>query len=195
MITMFSFNLKMEKIKTKEEIESGQKKKKMIVSLFLLGLLVLSTLGYALLYNPSSSQDNQENQADNNAYAIDSQGRYVLNLQGQSFSFANPPESAQEVPVNIMLNINNYKDKAVFLVSNDSLINSEIYTNLGGFAERVQLACYGSCELNLPEKNCTDMLIILNSSLNNKVYQQDNCVFIEGDLLAVDAFLYRILGR
>lgn len=205
----------MEKIKTKEEIEARDKRKKIILSVFILGLLVFSTLGYALLYSPSqsgqeksdgNSKNNQDNQNSGIEYV---NGRYVLDFNGNKFSFVYSPELAAEVPVNVALNANSYNNKIVFIASNDSLINSEIASVLGSFSERMQQACYGKCEANLPEKNCTDYLIVLNSDVFNssvfnstdsdsgdlgKVYQQDNCVFIEGDLLTADAFLYKILG-
>jgi regulator of sigma D len=56
----------------------------------------------------------------------------------------------------------------------------------------MQEACYGSCERNLPEKNCTENIIIFKDSKENSVTQQDKCVFIEGDLRTVDAYIYKL---
>jgi hypothetical protein len=37
-------------------------------------------------------------------------------------------------------------------------------------------------------------MIVWQKGAENKVYQKDNCVFIEGDMKAADAFLYKIFG-
>src|SRR3989344_1756426 len=71
---------------------------------------------------------------------------------------------------------------------------NEIASTLGIYSQRIQLVCYGSCEQDLPEKDCSEEIIVFKDSQENKVYQEENCIFIEGDIKAVDAFLYKILG-
>ena len=71
-------------------------------------------------------------------------------------------------------------------------MRDEISLSLGRYTGRIQEACYGKCDKDLPEKDCTQNLIVWKDSAENKVYSQGKCVFIEGDLRAVDAFLYKI---
>jgi hypothetical protein len=66
--------------------------------------------------------------------------------------------------------------------------------NLARYASRFQEACYGECEKDLPEKDCSEKLIVFRESEVKKVYEEGSCVIIEGDMVAVDAFLYRVLG-
>ena len=103
-------------------------------------------------------------------------------------------ECDKEIEVNITHNIGNYFSKVLYIDSESDAIWQEIASNLGRYAERVQLACYGECERNLPEKDCSENIVVWRDSIESVVYQQENCVIIEGDLMAVDAFLYRVLG-
>ena len=91
------------------------------------------------------------------------------------------------------VDFNNYAGSTVYVVSENQAVFFEISATMGRFL-RVQEACYGPCEEDLPEKNCTDNLIIWQDSPENKVYQEENCVFIDGDMRTVDAFLYDLFG-
>jgi len=55
--------------------------------------------------------------------------------------------------------------------------------------------CY---DKTLPTKDCNDNLIIVKNSTINKIYEKNNCVYIEGnqkDLLTLtDEFLLKIIG-
>jgi len=182
----------MEKIKSSEEIAKGQRRNKIIVGVVLIFLMVFSTAGFALFGRSNSSSGNS---GDNNQQSSYYNGQYwVYNSGGQEFYFTNAQELAQKVPVSISLTLQNYAGGLIFVDSENDLIVNEISINLGRFTERLQRACYGPCEEDLPEKDCTENLIIFTESEENKVYQEENCVFIEGNLVSVDAFLYKILG-
>lgn len=179
----------MRKIQTPEEIEKSQKRTKIILSIFILLLLVLSTLGFAVLNNPSSSNPStkEDNKLDN---ALE---QNTFNINGQQLTFSFTPQAASFVSVNISKNINNYASQQVYISSDNQAVSSEIASTLGRFTSRLQEACYGSCSLDLPEKTCQDNLIVINSSEIRSVSQQDNCIFIS-DTLSADAFLYKIFG-
>ncbi len=179
----------MQKIKTREEIEKTRVRNSRIATIVMLGLLVVSTLGYAFL---SGTGSNSSSPASNPAQ--NQNGFYNLNIGGQQFSFRNSPESAKVVPVNISMTLSDYNKKPLFVVSDSDLIDSEITSTLGQYTERMQKACYGKCELDLPEKSCLDNLIVVNSSAPRGVYQNQSCIFVNGDMLSVDAFLYKLFG-
>ena len=48
------------KIKTREEIKGKTKKNQIIVGIILIGLMVLSTVGYSFLSNEESSQESEK---------------------------------------------------------------------------------------------------------------------------------------
>lgn len=183
----------MRRIETSEEKEARQKRKSMFISLALLFILVISTLGYAFL----SFQENNNGSGNKNLNSTQPQTsdmRWLLEYKGKQMSLVSSKESVSDIPVDIFLDINNYQNNQIYIDSENNsgifyelALNFEIYTS-----KRPAPACYGSCEENIPEKNCSSFLIVYNKSDENKVYQKDNCVFIEGDIRAADAFIYKL---
>ncbi len=177
----------MRRIVSKEEAEKKKKRNSFLISIFILLILVVSTIGYSLL-----SGSNYSGQGDE---TIQSNGnQWIVTINGIDYLFSNLPEFVAEIPVNVSFTIDNYQGKTIYFVSNNSAINNELYSVLSNHAGGIQSACYGPCEEDLPEKDCTANLIIWRDSTENKVYQSENCIFIDGDLRAADAFLYKILG-
>ena len=78
------------------------------------------------------------------------------------------------------------------MVSGNSQGLNQALGFLGPFVSRIQEACYGPCEEDLPEKSCEDNLIVVKESEESKIYQEENCIFIEGGTGAIDAFFYRL---
>jgi hypothetical protein len=184
----------MRRIQTPEEIEKKRKRNSLLMGIFMLGILVLSTAGFAFFLNPDALSNGNDNTAD-----VPTSGsvgnRWTETISGQQLYFTNSPNDVEDIPVDITLFLHSYSGLPLFLNSENAAINTEIATTLGRFASRVQEACYGECDNpDLPEKNCNENLIIWKDSIENKVYQEENCVFIEGDIGAVDAFLFKILG-
>ena len=174
----------MRKIITPEEKEKSRKRNSSIIGVFLLFLLIASTAGYALLYNGDSSNDVQQDQQQTG------QG---LNFNGQTFYLTSSENSVKNINVNITKNFQDYAGRPLYIASDNNAVLAEFALTLGKFTSNFQRACYGKCEENLPEKDCSTNLIVWKDSLENKVYQEDNCVFIEGDIDSADAFLYKIL--
>src|SRR3989344_1207450 len=123
-------------------------------------------------------------------------GQYwVVNKDGREFFLRTSPQEAANVSVDVSASLDSYRNEIVFVAAQTDVILQELGGVIGAYATRIQEACYGPCiELALPEKECSSTLIVWNASENNKVYQQDKCVFIEGTVAAADAFLYRLLG-
>lgn len=177
----------MRSLQTREEAEAKKKRNTLWMSIILIGIMVLSTAGYFSLSGRKNSSSGNEN--------IQQVGDEWIVKYGSSFlRMKNSPESVNNVSVLISNDLNSYYGKDVYIASKNSGAKYEIGQNLASYAGRMQEACYGTCEENLPEKNCTENLIVFNDSAESKVYQEQNCVFIDGDLSAVDAFLYKIFG-
>lgn len=180
----------MKRIESPEEIKKRQKRNKFIVGFVMIFLLLFSTAGYAF-YSGDGLTNNQDSGFEQGQYV---NGLWAYQMNGEVFYFLKDLETAKEIQVSLTSGINNYYGKPLFIVSDDSIVESEISRNIGRYASRIQKACYEKCELDLPEKTCDDNLVIYKESENNKVYQDKNCIFIEGDLTSVDAFLYKIFG-
>jgi len=169
--------LELRKIGTKEESERKTRRNTLILSIVMISILVFSTAGYFSMRDESNSGSNS----------------------GDELGLSNSLESTKNVSVIMFTNLQSYAGKTVYVSSEYESGFYEVSSALQGYAGRIQPACYGKCDKNLPEKNCNESMIVitrLNASGegNGKVYEQDNCVFIEGNLEAVDAFLYKIFG-
>ena len=165
----------MRKLETAEEKAARQKKNTLIISIFMLGIMVLSTLGYAFMTWEQGSNGSSSN---SNAQLQDVNGRWVKTIQNQPFSFTMPEQSTSNVTKDIFLTLANYAQKPLYIdAGNNSAVVYEISSTLGLFASKTSQACNGPCEENLPEKNCsTDLLVVYNQSDQNSVYQKENCV-------------------
>jgi len=169
--------LEIRKIGTKEDSERKSKRNTLILSIIMISILVFSTAGYF------SMREKDNSNADG----------------GGELGLSNSLENTRNVSVIMFNNLENYAGKTVYVASEYDSGLYEVISALQDYAGRIQSVCYGACDKNLPEKDCNDTLIVisrLNESVegNGKVYEQDNCVFIEGNLDAVDAFLYHIFG-
>tara|TARA_Y100000034_G_scaffold135185_1_gene206041 strand:+ start:36 stop:581 length:546 start_codon:yes stop_codon:yes gene_type:complete len=179
----------MQRIKTAEEVEKKQRLVKIVAGAVLIFLMVFSTAGFALNGIGGNNNDNAE---EDGAYF---NGQYwIYNLAGQQFYFNNRVEDVSEIEMNISSKINEFSQQILYIDSKNMEVGAQISDSLGRYASRIQEACQGDCDRDLPEKDCSENLISFKVAEERKIYQEEKCIFIEGDLLAVDAFLYRILG-
>ena len=148
--------------------------------------MVISTLGFAFISYEESKQNNQNPDSGKDT------GAAFVDARGQKIYLTSSLNSIKNVSVKTSFSINNYAEKRVYIDSESDNIYYELASIIGRYAAKVQKGCFGSCEKNLPEKNCTDFMIVWNKKDENRAYQEDNCVFIEGDIRAVDAFIYKL---
>jgi hypothetical protein len=176
------------KIESKEEMERKRKRNTLFLSIIMIAILVFSTAGYFAFRDDTSTQSNTE--------GVQNMGdSWVFTYGEQTIRMSHSPEDVKNITVFINEDISSYSGKTVYIASESDAGLYEIYPALSGYAERVQSACYGKCTKDLPEKECNETMIVIRpANLTDMVYQKDNCVFIEGDLKAVDAFLYKIYG-
>lgn len=178
----------MRKILTQAERDRRSKRRTMIVTLLILGVLVLSSVGYAFMYATGDSQGSAEGESS----VQDVGGQWMFKIGDQVHYVRSSPEQAANISVQIVSDISTYAGKTVYIVAENKGILSEIYSNLARYTARMQEACYENCTQDLPVKDCRENLIVWSESPENKVYQRDNCVFVEGDVRAADAFIYKI---
>ena len=182
----------MRKISSERDSERRKRRNTLILSLLMLLVLVFGTAGYA--FSSSSRTSSQDGITSGGGEVVFTGSRWRATVDGQDFYFINSPESVENISVDTSVFLSTYAGSPLYLVSDNNAVNVEIASVLEGYASRVQESCYGPCDKDLPEKNCTENLIIWEDSTENRVYQEENCVFIKGDLRTVDAFLYNLLG-
>ncbi|MBS3071647.1 hypothetical protein J4408_01515 [Candidatus Pacearchaeota archaeon] len=181
-------------IESEETKEKRRKRNSKFITILLLFILLASTAGFAFSYNSLNDSTSGLNIEEGKAIYDESTQRWYLRLSGQDFVFYNSPDSMQDVQIDSTKVLGDYYGKTLYIQSSNELIFNEISSSLGRFSSRVQKACYGECEENLPIKTCTDNFIIINNSENNIIRQDNGCIFIDGNMETVDAFLYNTLG-
>lgn len=180
-----------------EDPDKGRKRNVMYMALFMLLTLVLSTVGFAFYYTDSSSTDNAVNPVEGSAVelTVQQQGnRWAVPFRGQYLYFAYPPNVSSKVEIDIQKDVSDYYGKNLYIDYKKEYIYSEIKDTLGRYVLETSKACHGSCLENIPEKNCDENMIVFNETKVEKIYQKDNCIFIDGDLRTIDLALYKILG-
>lgn len=163
-----------------------------------MGLMILSTLGYAFVENDSQDTSLIQEYGDYKFYRYGES--WQLNVQEQKFYFQYLPQETDNVSIIGIFNLADYSGKPLYLVNNNPA-SQEITNNLGNYVLRTQEACLTGAENSsvcndLPKKDCTNNLFIfIADEAEGKVWKQDNCVYISGNLAkASDAFVYKVLG-
>lgn len=176
----------MRRIGTEKERARKEKRSRILVGAFMLALLIFSTVGFGLYYSSSGSSSGVQNNADTNP------SPWSLDISGNRVYFLNSKDSVSDININAFKDLSNYAGNALYIDSESEEITQEIANTIGLYSSRVQRACYGICEDDYPEKDCTENLIVYEYSQEDSIVQEDNCVFIEGDIKTVDAFLYSV---
>lgn len=155
-------------------------------------LMVGSTIGYAISLWASDTT----NVPDTDGQPFFNGNSWIVPYGGGGIPFQSSPQEARNVSMDPAVSQTLYQGSVVYVAAESPAVQQQLQGVLGLFAQRVQLACYGPCsDPNLPEVGCDVPLVVWNSSDTRAVHKNESCVFIEGDYVAVDAFLYRVLGH
>lgn len=161
-----------------------------IFCIVLLALMIFSTAGYAFFSNPNAGISGQQSDNGLRQYG----DKWLIGSDDKPIIISFSPEDVSNTTVYDVATLNNYVSEPLFIDSTDSLATSEIAGAFQYYSSRIQEGCYLQCERDIPEKNCTENMIIFKDSDLNIVRQQDRCVFIEGNIGTIDAYLYRLFG-
>lgn len=179
----------MRKIQTQEDIDRSAARRRRGISILLLVIMLGSVAGYAFYTGERSGGESSSGISNVG-------GRWVIPVNGQStsVSLSYSPDETKEIPVGIIDTLESYNGVPVYIDSGNDMVYAELYNAFLAFSGRVQRACYGNCTEDLPQKDCSVNLVVWRDVVNSsRVYQQDKCIFIEGDLRSADAFLYKLL--
>ncbi len=189
--------MKVRRIISKHEEEKKQKRTIKIVGLILIFVMFGSVFG--IIIN-SFGQNRADTNLEYNGYEfINKEGLWYSSVNNVDFAFRYHPSQTTSEAVGLKL-LNNYNRKPLYIYSEDSNSEAEIYRNLQQIAERVQPACLNKekCSGDYPIKTCSENFIIIEISEQNEITQQENCVYLRGqteELLKLsDEFLFKIIG-
>lgn len=194
-------NPHMRKFVSRKERERQEKRKQMAIGVFLLSILLLSTLGYAI--QSAIRSGNEETLDYNGLEFVYENGFWTIG----SFTFKYSPEEVPETYASLN-DASFYQGVPLYLYSENTDAEAEIRVNFRQIADRINDACPEKtevpgekCDEETPVIPCDkdfDNFIIIRESPNTGIRQENNCVYIEGPqqnlTMLSDQFLYRILG-
>lgn len=156
--------------------------------------MALSTAGYAFF--SIESADDFADKVKYNNLVFQRQGElWQTEISGYKFNFFYTPDKTRELAIRKRLN--DYIGKPLYFI-NETIAEQEIWRALASFVQRVQLACLQgmNCTGDLPEKTCSDNVILIYENFTSNILEDENCIFIFSNdtLRDADAFLFRILG-
>lgn len=187
----------MKRIISKKKEEKRRRKNQIIVSVVLVFLMLFSVLGYAFRGEVNESENQKIEYNGFEFIKVDDFWR--LEMQDYKFIFKYNPLEIEKINSDLKT-LENYKGKPLYYFSENNAAIGEIYVNLKPIVQRFQPACLKEekCEEDVPVKNCENNFIIIKESGVNVIRQEENCVFIEGNLENLtqisDAFLFKIIG-
>ncbi len=193
--------MEVRKIVSKEAEDKKRKKNSLIIGLALIGLMVLSSVGYSFISqdNPTGSSGNKINY--NGFEFVNNNGLWTLNLGNFNFIFKHNPKEITPVNSSGLNLLNRYVGNPLYISSESTEAELEIYSNLDSAVLRRQYACLegrNCTNEQFPIKTCSDNFIIIEKSSTSEIIQDNNCVFIKGPeenlALLTDEFLFKILN-
>jgi hypothetical protein len=188
----------MRALESKQDIEKRQRKNQWIIGGILIIVMLGSTFGYAFY---QLGNDNQSaGKIEYNGYTfLDQNGFWTTTIGTSQFAFRHNPDQVERIPAQVHY-LNSYSGVPLYISSEDYVSSGEIYNNLGKIVQRFQGACLSetNCSQDLPIKDCSNNFIIIKIANESKIYQDQNCVFIEGKqeniTQVTDEFLFWITG-
>ena len=190
----------MRRMSSKRKQEKKKKRNQLILGVALALILFASIFGYGF----GGRGGTEENKIIYNGYEfVEKNGFWFVEIANFEFSFRYNPNEVEQI--NSSLNfLESYYEKPLYISSDDIESGSEIYRNLkdqNSIIERMVLACLEGEECVDEErvtKTCEDNFISIKEANTTEVIQEDNCVFIRGqieDLARItDGFLLKIIG-
>lgn len=199
----------MRKILSQEEINKKERKNKLIISIVLVLVMLLSTLGYAFFSSDRNNAGTESTKVEYNSIIFNQNENHLWNfdISGYSFETNYNPKDTENISVIMTKTVKDYQNKVIYFgadakedISQEG--NQEIYANINRFILRSNFACLSeNCTEDYPIKNCSDNNIIIFKEDDEgitKIRDDGGCVYIyynqNDEMRAADAFLFKILG-
>ena len=186
------------KIVTKTDKEKVERRNQTIMTVGIVLLFLFSTAGFAFF---SGQKEDTIKNIEYNGYEfiLTENGYWYTEIESQQFGFQYSPLETEDIPVP-PVSLGTYASQPLYFDSENAAATSEIARNLQNYVSRIGEACIEeeNCKEDLPIKNCSENIIIINYSNDTAIKVDENCVFIEGNseelVRETDAFLYKLIG-
>jgi hypothetical protein len=188
----------MRNIETKAKEEKRRKKNQVIIGAIMIFIMLGST--FAVIVDSLSNDNANNEKVEYNGYEFVGQnGFWATNIGNYEFLFRYNPTQVERIETEVVY-LNAYSGKPLYFSSQSDAASVEIYRNLGNVVQRFQVACIEEegCPEDWPIRDCSNNFLIIREANESKIYQNENCVFIEGpreNLTQItDEFLFWITG-
>jgi len=189
----------MRKIETKEATEKRQTRNKVIIAVIFIGLMVLSTAGFALFSGNGITKKSSKTYNDVE-FKTNDNGYWEFKIQGQSFQTSFTPEETESINADA-ISISELSGKPIYFVNSDPASANEILYNIGRYATRYQDVCLKDLNCTNSDnivKTCDDNLIVFKESDEDSVKRDNNCLFINyspgNEVLVGNRLIFKALG-
>ena len=193
----------MQKILTRDERKKKEHRNQLIIGAILIGLMVVSTAGYAL--GNSNKEESKSINYKGIEFDRDNSGYWRFVIEGYEFFTLYNPEEVGDINFFNSQSVQSHNGKPLYFVGGFQESNIELSRNLNHFVLRFNGACLDDgCEGDFPVKNCSEDNVIIfeevdyEEEYNERILQEEGCVFIKTNLANqtryADAFLFDLLG-
>jgi len=190
---------KIRRLVSRKKRERQEKRKQMVIGIFLLFIMFLSIIGYSI----QSGLGKEKTLTYNGIEFVYTNGFWTVG----NFAFKYSPEEVPETSANLN-DASFYEGLPLYLYSESADAEAEIRVNLRQIANSLLNACPketevsgAECDEKSPVISCnedSENFIIIRKNTKTDIRQENNCVYIEGpeqDLaMLADQFIYKILG-
>jgi len=200
---VFIFLYYMKKIVTKDMKKKQDRRNQLIIGIILIGLMLFSTVGFAL---NGSDDESSENVVEYNGieFRVAESGYWNFVIQGFEFNVLHNPLEVEDINFLNLKSLPDYQDKPLYFVGESQEGISELARNLNYFVSRINSACLDedNCEGDYPIKNCSvDNVIVIEEieeGEREQIIQEENCIFVSSSLRNetryADALLFDLIG-
>lgn len=185
---------------TKSEIEKKARRNQILVGVVLVGLMILSSLGYGLISNNGGGGSGAK-MVYNGITFYKNGNQWQASINGGTFNFLYSPTEVSNIQTPLTLSFNQFYNKPLYFDSDNPAANYEIAQNLQNYVLGTMNACLNASDCadnNAPIKTCASNVIVIRNSSQTSISLDGNCTYIYGGdnnaIQAGDAFLYKILG-
>lgn len=193
----------MQRLLTRIEQGKRTQRNQIMIGIILIGLMLLSTVGYALTSGERSGSGTEAKKIDYNGISFVKNSEFwQFEKDGSVYTVKFNPQETSEVKILGNMKLTDYQSKPLYFNGKNDEAVYELARGLNDKVLRIQKACLSSedCTEDYPIKECNDNIIIIKKPENEteNVYRINNCVYIVANITEQvkysDALLFKILG-
>jgi hypothetical protein len=162
---------------------------------FTLGIMILSSVGYAFLSSPTDTS-NLPAEGSSTPTGVQALGKGIwgATIYGAPMQFYTDPLAVANISVVLSYTLNDLGGTTVEYDLASGGLSEALGMTLGQLLQ-TQPVCLGACKEDVPERTCATPVIRWDRNASfDRVWMEENCTIISGSRAAFDAWIYRLTG-